>query len=480
VAYHATQTIFREKESRTLDELRLTGIEPSDLVRGKIRGMFLTALPYFLGGAVPSLIAVACLCALLTSPGWGRFRDVAGHMVKAINAADYEGIRKDFNKGMLEAFPVERCRTFFRKELSGKFGKINELEPPQFKSASEAVFVARCEHGTLDFTLVLDDQGRVAGMWFWPVPTAPRSWSPSLLATSLYLAFAALQLYAAIVFGFFLSMRLKSWWRALLATLVMSWAFFFSISAPALAPIFPAIDAVLIVLPAFAIFVFILIAFVRFLIEAFATWDPSKTLRRPPSNIFLALILNQFDWNFYFEWNRKRHWNHLGDPDDVRAERAIIALLPVMGINAVPLLKERLHPVPPVDPQRIEQLLQEAAGEDGGIQEKACRELASLDGVVESRLMKKLACPAAQAWRDRAVRLLEKIERHSIAQELLRGIRAVEVLELIAKHRAVNPRFRPSYTEDARQVLRSLAEGAPEAPLTQAARAALQRLGVAN
>ncbi len=97
------------------------------------------------------------------------FRDVAGRMVKAINAADYEGIRKDFNKEMRETFPVERCRTFFSKEISGKFGKINKLdEPPQFKSAAVAVFVARCEHGALDFTLVLDDQGRVAGMLFLP------------------------------------------------------------------------------------------------------------------------------------------------------------------------------------------------------------------------------------------------------------------------------------------------------------------------
>lgn len=96
------------------------------------------------------------------------FRDVAGRMVKAINAADYEGVRKDFNKKMLEAFPVERCRTFFSKELSGRFGKIDKLEPPQFKSAAEAVFVARCERGALDFTLVLDDQGQVAGMLFRP------------------------------------------------------------------------------------------------------------------------------------------------------------------------------------------------------------------------------------------------------------------------------------------------------------------------
>jgi Protein of unknown function (DUF3887) len=115
-----------------------------------------------------------CLCVLFASPGWGQertketFREVADRMVKAINAADYEGIRKDFNKEMLEAFPVEKCRTFFSKEISGKFGKINKLELPQFKSAAEAVFVARCERGALDFTLTLDDQGRVAGMLFRP------------------------------------------------------------------------------------------------------------------------------------------------------------------------------------------------------------------------------------------------------------------------------------------------------------------------
>src|SRR5437660_9966904 len=75
-----------------------------------------------------SRLCAACLCVLLTSPGWGQertketFGDVAGRMVKAINAADYEGIRKDFNKERLEAFPVEKCRTFFSKEMSGKFG----------------------------------------------------------------------------------------------------------------------------------------------------------------------------------------------------------------------------------------------------------------------------------------------------------------------------------------------------------------------
>jgi murein DD-endopeptidase MepM/ murein hydrolase activator NlpD len=94
-------------------------------------------------------------------------------MVKAINAADYEGLRKDFNKTMLDAFPIATCRTFFGKEISDKFGKITRLDPPRFKSAAEAVFVARCDRGTLNFTLILDEQGQVAGMLFRPGSNRP-------------------------------------------------------------------------------------------------------------------------------------------------------------------------------------------------------------------------------------------------------------------------------------------------------------------
>jgi hypothetical protein len=120
------------------------------------------------------LYAAAICCTLLASLAPGqertkqRFREVADGMVKAINAADYEGLRRDFNKTMLDAFPVEKCRSFFSKEVSGKFGKITKLEPPQVKSDAVAVFVARCERGTLDFTLILDEQGRVGGMLFQP------------------------------------------------------------------------------------------------------------------------------------------------------------------------------------------------------------------------------------------------------------------------------------------------------------------------
>src|ERR1700730_5537932 len=98
---------------------------------------------------MPRLYLV-CLWVLLTSLPAGQvrtketFSDVAQRMVKAINAADYEAFRKDFNKEMLEAFPVDKCMALCRA-ISRENGKINKLEPPQFKSTAEAVFVARGE-----------------------------------------------------------------------------------------------------------------------------------------------------------------------------------------------------------------------------------------------------------------------------------------------------------------------------------------------
>ena len=99
-----------------------------------------------------------------------RLQEVANRMVNAINAADYERVRQDFNDNMLEKFPVEECRAFFDERILGLHGQMKVLEAPTFRSPTMANFVARCERGSLDFTLVLDDDGRVAGMLFKPLP----------------------------------------------------------------------------------------------------------------------------------------------------------------------------------------------------------------------------------------------------------------------------------------------------------------------
>ena len=77
----------------------------------------------------------AFICVFLANLSSGqektkeRFRQVADRMVKAINAADYEAVRQDFNKVMLNEFPVEKCRTFFSKEISGKYSPAFRLRP---------------------------------------------------------------------------------------------------------------------------------------------------------------------------------------------------------------------------------------------------------------------------------------------------------------------------------------------------------------
>jgi hypothetical protein len=100
------------------------------------------------------------------------FPKVADRLVEAINAADYEGLRKEFNPEMLKAFPLDKCKEVF-KGISGQLGKIMKLEAPQFKSAAEAVFVARCERWAWDLSLVLDKEGRVAGLLFRPHSDMP-------------------------------------------------------------------------------------------------------------------------------------------------------------------------------------------------------------------------------------------------------------------------------------------------------------------
>src|SRR5262245_60213076 len=114
-----------------------------------------------------------CACIFLTNLVSAQertketFSEVADRMIKAINAEDYEALRKDFDKTMLKEFPVEKCRAFF-KGVRGDFGKFNKLEQPQFKSPAQAMFVARCERGALALTLTLDEQGKIAGMLFRP------------------------------------------------------------------------------------------------------------------------------------------------------------------------------------------------------------------------------------------------------------------------------------------------------------------------
>ena len=101
--------------------------------------------------------------------------------------------------------------------------------------------------------------------------------------------------------------------------------------------------------------------------------------------------------------------------------------------------------------------------DDFEVRQKAVRELEDLgEGVADVLRRTKEHGASVEAAR-RAAELLAKLEAAEVTPQQLRELRAVRILEI-------------SGTPEARQVLRRLADGAPEARLSVAAKAALQRL----
>jgi hypothetical protein len=111
---------------------------------------------------------------------------VAKHLIELINAGDYSGVENLFNKEMSEALPLDKTKAFFAG-LARQAGKIQEVDDAK-PGADGTVFRARCERGTLDMTLTLDDQKKIAGLNF--KPRAERSeTAPQKQVTELSLPF---------------------------------------------------------------------------------------------------------------------------------------------------------------------------------------------------------------------------------------------------------------------------------------------------
>jgi hypothetical protein len=156
----------------------------------------------------------------------------------------------------------------------------------------------------------------------------------------------------------------------------------------------------------------------------------------------------------------KRLWTDLGGEDTSRAYEAIGSLAATPKV-AVPFLRERLQPARPANPQRVRQLIANLDSSEFARREAAYHELEELGDKVRPALRMALEGKPPLEQRKRLEALLAA-PRTIRQPELLRQVRAVQVLEMIG-------------SEEARQVLRSLANGAAEARLTEEARASLQR-----
>jgi WD40 repeat protein len=153
-------------------------------------------------------------------------------------------------------------------------------------------------------------------------------------------------------------------------------------------------------------------------------------------------------------------WTDLAGEDSSMAYRAIWNMT-AEPEKTVPLLLARLKPIAQ-DSKHVSQLIADLDNSQFAVREAAARELAMLGEQVEPNFRQVLARKPSAEVRRRLEALLAA-PRPIPTRETLRALRAIAVLEHIG-----NP--------DAQQVLKTVATGAPQARLTQEAKAALERL----
>jgi WD40 repeat protein len=158
----------------------------------------------------------------------------------------------------------------------------------------------------------------------------------------------------------------------------------------------------------------------------------------------------------------KTLWACLASADAIKADQAIWALSDSPQAS-VSFLKENLHPAVGADAEHTDKLIAELDSDRFAAREKASKELEDLGELARQIISKALADKPTLEVRQRLEPLLAKIERQELSAIALRQVRAMEVLEHIA-------------TPEARDLLKNLAAGAPEARSTQDAKAALARL----
>lgn len=151
-------------------------------------------------------------------------------------------------------------------------------------------------------------------------------------------------------------------------------------------------------------------------------------------------------------------WKDLVGEDGEKAYQAVWTLA-ADPRQTLPLLQKHLRPAAVIDEKRVAQLLKDLDDDTFAVREKGSKELARLGDTAEPALRKALQGNPSPEMRLRIRQLLERLRR---GPDYWRQTRMLEVLEHIE-------------TPEARQMLKTLAKGAPGAWLTQEAKAALDR-----
>lgn len=120
--------------------------------------------------SVAAAVVLFCAAVRAAEP-LARLDVVAGRLVTAYNAADHPATRADYNAVMAKALPPDKSDAFFRN-LRLQCGKIVKRAPGRYRPPDTAVYRTQFDNAVLDMKIVLDDQNKIAGLWFLP-PVAP-------------------------------------------------------------------------------------------------------------------------------------------------------------------------------------------------------------------------------------------------------------------------------------------------------------------
>jgi hypothetical protein len=155
-------------------------------------------------------------------------------------------------------------------------------------------------------------------------------------------------------------------------------------------------------------------------------------------------------------------WADLLSEDASRAYKAVWNMSDVSPEFIVPFLGRHLRPESPPEAAKLRQLISDLNSDTFRVREKAARELQDFGHTAVPALRKALQDkPSPEAARQ-IEQLLAKKTDIAKRPELLRRLRAMQILERVA-------------TKEARAVLSTLAKGLPLVPETKEAQAALAR-----
>ncbi len=146
--------------------------------------------------------------------------------------------------------------------------------------------------------------------------------------------------------------------------------------------------------------------------------------------------------------------------DDADKAFAVIRRLAASPHRAVPFLREKLKPAATVEPKEIDRLIARLASDDFDTRTGAADALSRIGTRTVPQLQQAVASQPTLEAKRRVETLLARLTTGSLLPDALRLVRAIEVLERAG-------------TAEARQVLQTLATGAPQALATHEAQAAL-------